>query len=265
MTSEFDKASGYGLVDAAAAVASGIGQLTFPDVTDLGGKSWGNDLVKAPEAWAKGYTGQGVVVAVIDTGVDINHEDLKDNIWKNPGEIAGNGIDDDGNGKVDDINGWNFGTRTNANGDNDVRPGTSDSGQDHGTHVAGTIAAANNNLGISGVAYNAKIMPIRLGDIITTPEIQPDGKEKFVANWVEGTRGSLIDAIRYATDMGANIINMSLSGKQGDAATQEAIAYAASKNVIVVSSAGNSGGTSPEFPAAYANQYGIAVGAVNIK
>jgi Subtilase family/RTX calcium-binding nonapeptide repeat (4 copies) len=263
MTSKFDSTSGNGLVNAAAAVAEATRQTTFPDVPDLGGNSWGNDLVKAPEAWAKGYTGQGIVVAVIDTGVDIDHEDLKDNIWKNPGEIPGNGIDDDKNGKVDDINGWNFGTRTNPKGDNDVRPGTNDPGQAHGTHVAGTIAAAKNNLGISGVAYNAKIMPIRLGDIRTTTEIQPDGKIKPVTKW-ENTGGSLTDAIRYAVDSGANVINMSLGGPQGDPAQKEAIAYAASKNVVVVMSSGNSYSTSPEFPAAYANQYGIAVGAVNI-
>ncbi|NQE32420.1 S8 family serine peptidase [Microcoleus asticus] len=254
MTSEFNSTSGYGLVNAAAAVAGATGQATFTDVPDLGGNSWGNDLVKAPEAWAKGYTGQGIVVAVIDSGVDITHEDLKNNIWQNPGEIPGNGIDDDGNLKVDDINGWNFGTRTNANGDNDVKPGTNDPGQAHGTHVAGTIAAANNNLGISGVAYNAKIMPIRLGDT---------RNNSYINN------GSLSDAIRYAADMGANVINMSLDVEKGYSALQEAIAYAASKNVVVVSSAGNgdekgNGLPSPAFPAGYATQYGIAVGAVNI-
>ena len=255
LKSEFNSTSGYGLVNAAVAVASATGQATFADVPDLGGNSWGNDLVKAPEAWAKGSTGKGIVVAVIDSGVDIEHEDLKDNIWQNPREIPGNGIDDDGNGKVDDINGWNFGIRTNAKGDNDVRPGTTDPGQAHGTHVAGTIAAANNNLGISGVAYNAKIMPIRLGDIKTDPTT----RQALFSN-----SGSLSDAIRYATDMGANVINMSLGGAQGYPALQEAIAYAASKNVVVVSAAGNSKGTSPEFPAVYAKQSGIAVGAVDI-
>ena len=267
--SEFNSTSGYGLVNAAAAVASATGQATFADVPDLGGNSWGNDLVKAPEAWAKGSTGKGIVVAVIDSGVDIEHEDLKDNIWQNPREIPGNGIDDDGNGKIDDINGWNFGKRTNANGDNNVRPGTTDPGQAHGTHVAGTIAAAKNNLGISGVAYDAKIMPIRLADAITREVIQPNGVTKKVVEWVPNTVGSLTDAIRYATDMGANVINMSLGGAQGYPALQEAIAYAASKNVVVVSAAGNDGlikdqGASPGFPAGYAKQYGIAVGAVNI-
>ncbi|WP_293296581.1 MULTISPECIES: S8 family serine peptidase [unclassified Microcoleus] len=270
MTSQFNTTSGYGLVNAATAVASATGQPTFPDVPDLGGNSWGNDLVKAPEAWAREFTGKGIVVAVIDSGVDIEHEDLKDNIWINTKEIPGNGIDDDRNDKIDDINGWNFGKRLNPKGDNDVRPGTNDRGQVHGTHVAGTIAAANNNLGISGVAYNAKIMPIRLADTITTDEPQPNGGTKPVTKFVPETAGSLTDAIRYAADMGANVINMSLGvGREGYSALQEAIAYAASKNVVVVSSAGNgdekgNGLPSPGFPAGYATQYGIAVGAVNI-
>ena len=263
MTSQFNTTSGYGLVNAATAVASAIGQPTLPDVPDLGGNSWGNDLVKAPEAWDKGYTGQGIVVAVIDTGVDIEHEDLKDNIWINTKEIQGNGIDDDGNGKVDDINGWNFGTRLNPKGDDDVRPGTNVRGQDHGTHVAGTIAAANNNLGISGVAYNAKIMPIRMGDLIIGPVKQDDGTTKLLPIFDLKNIGNLSQAIRYATDMGANVINISLSWSSSND-LQSALAYAASKNVVVVSSSGNSYGTSPKFPAAYANQYGIAVGAVNI-
>ncbi len=258
--SEFNSTSGYGLVNAAAAVASATGQATFADVPDLGGNSWGNDLVKAPEAWAKGYTGKGIVVAVIDSGVDIEHEDLKDNIWQNPGEIPGNGIDDDKNGKIDDINGWNFGgTRTNTGGDNDVRPGTTDPGQDHGTHVAGTIAAAKNNLGISGVAYDAKIMPIRLGDIKT---------DLTTGKGLYSNYGNLADAIKYAVKNGANVINMSLGWSISDD-VKAAIADAASKNVVVVSSAGNGddqgkGLPSPAFPASSAKQYGIAVGAVNI-
>ncbi|MEG5057794.1 S8 family serine peptidase [Microcoleus sp. A2-C5] len=252
MTSQFNTTSGYGLVNAATAVASATGQPTFPDVPDLGGNSWGNDLVKAPEAWDKGYTGKGIVVAVIDSGVDIEHEDLKDNIWVNIKEIPGNGIDDDGNGYIDDINGWNFGKGQN---NNNVRPGNTERGQDHGTHVAGTIAAIKNNISISisGVAYDAQIMPIRMGDV----------KNGFFTNF-----GNLADAIRYAVKMGARVINMSLgSSKSND--LESALAEAASKNVLVVSASGNGDDNnkalpSPAYPAAYANQYGIAVGAVNI-
>ncbi|HYX15073.1 MAG TPA: S8 family serine peptidase, partial [Nostoc sp.] len=134
-TQNYNSTNGYGLINGAAAVARGIGQNTFADVPDLGGNNWGADLVKAPEVWAQGYTGKGIVVAVIDTGVDYNHEDLKNNIWTNTKEVAGNGIDDDSNGYIDDNYGWNFSDKNNNTLDNNG----------HGTHVSGTIAGENNN------------------------------------------------------------------------------------------------------------------------
>ncbi len=129
-TGNYNSTDGYGLINGAAAVAQAAGQNTFADVPDLGGNNWGADLVKAPEVWAQGYTGKGVVVAVVDTGVDYNHEDLKNNIWTNSKEIADNSIDDDGNGYIDDYYGWNFASNNNNTQD--------DNG--HGTHVSGTIA-----------------------------------------------------------------------------------------------------------------------------
>ncbi|MEO1298678.1 MAG: S8 family serine peptidase, partial [Cyanobacteria bacterium J06636_16] len=247
---DFSEIYGDGLVNAAAAVAQALSLPTFADVPDLGGNQWGNDLVNAPEVWAQGFTGQGVTVAVIDSGVDIAHEDLADNIWTNPGEIAGNGFDDDGNGFKDDINGWNFGN----GGNNSVMPGTTHPGQGHGTHVAGTIASAHNNLGITGVAYDATIMPIRLADVRTNP---------FTGGAYFANPGSLAEAIRYAVDNGADVINMSLrwpdSPELGDA-----MAYAAANDVITILSAGNNGLSSPaQAPASYATEFGIAVGAVN--
>ncbi|MBD2599704.1 MAG: S8 family serine peptidase [Microcystis sp. M20BS1] len=241
----FNSTYGYGLVNAAAAVAQAISQPTFADVPNLGGNNWGNDMVNAPEAWARGYTGQGVTVAVIDSGVDISHQDLSNNIWRNTGEIAGNGIDDDGNGYTDDVYGWNFGVGQN---NNNVLPGTSSSGQGHGTHVAGTIAAANNGIGMTGVAYNSRIMAIRMGDV--------DSQGRFTNG------GNLAQAIRYAVDNGARVINMSL-GWSDSTALRDALAYAASRNVITVSAAGNSSLSSPGTPAYYATQYGLSVGAVN--
>ncbi|ODV37529.1 S8 family serine peptidase [Microcystis aeruginosa] len=241
----FNSTYGYGLVNAAAAVAQAINQPTFANVPNLGGNNWGNDMVNAPEAWARGYTGQGVTVAVIDSGVDISHQDLSNNIWRNTGEIAGNGIDDDGNGYTDDVYGWNFGVGQN---NNNVLPGTSSSGQGHGTHVAGTIAAANNGIGMTGVAYNSRIMAIRMGDV--------DSQGRFTNG------GNLAQAIRYAVDNGARVINMSL-GWTDSTALRDALAYAASRNVITVSAAGNSSLSSPGTPAYYATQYGLSVGAVN--
>ncbi|BBD58390.1 peptidase [Nostoc sp. HK-01] len=246
-SSDFSPTYGYGLVNAAAAVARAIGQTApFANVADLGGNNWGNDLVNSPEVWARGYTGQGVVVAVIDSGVDINHSDLRNNIWRNTGEIAGNGIDDDRNGYIDDVNGWNFGQNQN---NNNVLPGTTSRGQTHGTHVAGTIAASNNGVGITGVAHQSRIMAIRMGDV--------DDQGRFT------NAGSLAAAIRYAVDNGANVINMSL-GWTDSTELRDALAYAASRNVITVSAAGNSSLASPGTPAYYATQYGLSVGAIDI-
>jgi subtilisin family serine protease len=232
----YNSTIGYGLINAAAAVARVTGQNTFADVPDVGGNNWGADLVKAPEVWAQGYTGQGVVVAVIDTGVDRNHEDLRNNIWTNANEIADNGIDDDGNGYVDDNYGWNFSGNNNNTLD----------GNGHGTHVSGTIAGENNNYGVTGIAYNAKIMPVKV--------LNDSGS---------GSYNSIAQGVRYAVDNGADIINLSLGGKYSNRTLESAIDYASSKGVIVVMAAGNDGESSPDYPARYAYKSGIAVGAVD--
>ncbi|MEA5506453.1 S8 family peptidase [Halotia wernerae UHCC 0503] len=232
----YNSITGYGLVNAGAAVAKSAGQNTFADVPNLGGSNWGADLVNAPEAWANGYTGQGVVVAVIDTGVDYNHEDLKNNIWTNTKEIAGNGIDDDGNGYVDDVYGWNFDSNNNNISD--------DNG--HGTHVSGTIAGENNDYGVTGIAYNAKVMPIKA--------LNESGS---------GSYSAIANSIYYAVDNGANVINLSLGGSYSSRTLKSAVEYASSKGVTVVMAAGNDGDSSPDYPASYANKSGIAVGAVD--
>lgn len=243
----FNPNFGYGLVNAAKAVAWSAGYYPYSllEVRDLGGDHWGNDLVKAPEAWAQGVTGRGVTVAVIDSGVDITHPDLRNNIWRNPGEIAGDGIDNDRNGYVDDLFGWNFGANQN---NNNVLPGTSSRGQSHGTHVAGTIAAGANGFGTTGIAPNAKIMALRLGNV---------GNDTRFTN-----PGSLAEAIRYAVNNGAKVVNLSL-GWSDSPALRNALTYAASRNVIVVSAAGNQGLASPNNPAQYATHLGVSVGAID--
>ena len=200
------------------------GDGAFPDVDYFGGTNdWNLNSINAPEVWAQGYTGEGVVVAVIDTGVDASHSELSSSMWVNVGEIPGNGIDDDANGFVDDTGGWDF-----ADGDN-----TPTDLHGHGTHVAGIIAAANDGVGSTGVAYGATIMPVRVLD-------------------ADGT-GSLYDValgIRYAVDNGADVINLSLGGSYSSS-LNSALAYAEQQGVFVVAAAGNDAGATPVYPAAF--------------
>lgn len=223
--------AGYGLVNAAIAVASVTKQAPLSLVPPT---SWSLDLLDVPEVWAQGYTGQGITIAVIDSGVEINHSDLSPNIWTNTREIPNNGIDDDGNGFIDDVHGWNFSLNNN-----DISPSSA-----HGTAVSGIIAAAQNNVGITGVAYNAKLMPIR------------------VTNAQDNWNGNLARAICYAVDNGARVINLSLWWTDSPE-LRDALAYAASRNVITVTAALNEGAAQPSNPARYATQFGIAVGAVD--
>ena len=187
-----------------------------------------------------------VVVAVIDTGVDYNHVDLAANIWTNPGEIAGNGIDDDGNGFVDDVHGYDF-----AN--NDGNP-MDDNG--HGTHVAGTIAAVgNNSLGVTGVAWSTSIMPL-----------------KFLSANGSGYLSDAVEAINYATMMrtryGVNVRvdNNSWGGGGFSSAMQSAIQAANDAGILFVAAAGNSGtnnDASPQYPANYDSPNVISVAATD--
>jgi len=208
---------------------------SIPSVADLGGIFWGLDRLGAPEAWSAGYTGSGITVAVIDTGVDYTHSDLDGNIWINSGEIDGNGVDDDGNGFIDDVRGWNFDANTNNVMDDNS----------HGTHVAGTIAGENNGTGITGVAYNAKIMAV-----------------KVLSGSGSGTLRSVANGIRYAANNGAKVINLSLGGG-GSAELLDAVSYATSRGAVVVMAAGNEAAASPSYPGAYSQYYGLTVGAVD--
>jgi hypothetical protein len=241
----FDTRFGFGLVNAAAAVAAAQGTATFPDVPDLGGDDWGRDLIKAPEVWAKGLTGDGIVVAVIDSGVDYNHPDLLGNIWSNPGETgvdgagrnkASNGVDDDGNGFVDDFRGWDF-----VNNDNDPMDDNN-----HGTHISGLVAAKRDGVGITGTAPTAKIMPLKILNRTGVGKIRDE-----------------INAIDYAAANGARVINVSLGGQQLNNDELRVIRAAEAKGAIVISAAGNDASPQVDYPARFANEVGIAVGAVS--
>lgn len=195
---------------------------------------WGIGKIAAPAAWDTAR-GAGVVVAVIDTGLDTAHPDLTANVWSNPGEIPGNEADDDGNGYVDDVLGWNFYS--------DSADITDDHG--HGTHVAGTVAATGNNtLGVIGVAFEAQVMGI-----------------KGLSAGGGGFSSDLADAILYATENGAQVINASWGGSGESQILEDAVRFAHDAGVVVVASAGNSNidiADGPFFPAAYRETIAVA-------
>jgi subtilisin family serine protease len=194
--------------------------------------------IDAPEAWDTTTGSMNVVVAVIDSGIDYDHPDLAANIWINVAEQTGTqGVDDDGNGYVDDIRGWDF-----VDDDND--PMDSD---DHGTHVAGTVAAVgNNNTGITGVSWTAKIMVLR-----------------FLNAFGVGTDADAIRAIEYANAKGAHIINNSWGGGGFNQFLKDAID---ASTAVVVCAAGNDGTNNdnvPHYPSSYTSSNIIAVAATD--
>lgn len=194
-------------------------------------KSW--DLLRTRGIAAGGDS--SVVVAVIDTGVDYTHEDLKDNIWVNTKEIPGNGIDDDGNGYIDDVYGVDLETGRDS--------GMDDNG--HGTHVAGIIAAANNHIGVVGLAYNVKLMPIKAG---------------MASGFFN--QSQIAKGILYAYNNGADVINMSFGGSASTLAVQDALETAYTRCVLVAA-AGNDGAPNegllarPTYPAALSYVMGV--------
>lgn len=230
-------------------------------------KQWGMIDTQVKEAWQVSGTmgSEDVVVAVIDTGVDYTHEDLVYNMWRNTAEIPGNNIDDDGNGYVDDIVGWDFVSNDNLPFDLSVDPmqlifGGGNPG--HGTHCAGNVAArANNGKGIVGVAPNVKIMALR-----------------FLSEKGQGTIAGAIQSIKYAVDNGAQILSNSW-GSEGDdpndpntQALKDAIQYAQDQNSLFVAAAGNGHqgvgydndtDAKPAYPASYDHDVIISVAALD--
>jgi len=191
--------------------------------------------IDAPEAWEI-ETGGDVVVAVIDTGVDYNHVDIAANMWRNPGETPGDGIDNDGNGYVDDV----YGIDTSSD---DSDPFDQ---HYHGTHVAGTIAAVGNNAaGAVGVCWRARIMALR-----------------FLNSQGWGYVSDAVECVEYATLMGARVMNNSWGGGGYSEAMSEAIAAANDAGVLFCAAAGNShsnNDSSPHYPSSYTNANVLAV------
>lgn len=180
---------------------------------------WGLKKIEADKAWVIAQ-GEEVTVAVVDTGIAYNHEDIAENVWVNSREIPANGIDDDANGYIDDTKGWDFVDRAyfNPRPDNDPMDGYG-----HGSHVAGTIAAVgNNNKGIIGVAPQAKLMAV-----------------KGLDDYGYGLSSCLADSLKYAADNGADVINNSWGGGGQSQLIEDSIKYAYANGCVLVAAAGN--------------------------
>jgi subtilisin family serine protease len=199
------------------------------NIGQTGGKT-GADI-SAVAAWDFSTGSSSSIVAVTDTGTDYTHPDLAANMWHNPSEIPGNGIDDDGDGYVDDY----YGVDT---GDSDGDPMDDSADPNHGTHVSGTIGAVgNNNRGVTGVCWNVKIMAVKIAD--------SNG-----ILWDD----AIIRGIQYAVSKGVKVINASWGGPGFDQALYDAIASARDAGILFVAAAGNSNGNSdasPIYPAAF--------------
>jgi subtilisin family serine protease len=211
------------------------------------GQEWYIGKIKADSAWEKISASPDIVIAVIDSGIDINHPDLRDNIWHNQRETAGNKIDDDQNGFIDDAVGWDFVIDT-ADPAPKFSAGWTEAGVSHGTMVAGVMAArGNNGLGVAGVTWRAQIMPL-----------------KALNDKGEGKINDVIRAIDYAISNGADIINLSFVSFNYSEALQEAIRRAHDAGVIVVAAAGNEQAAgvgydidkTPVYPACYDGNFG---------
>lgn len=201
-----------------------------------------HSIIKTFEAWDLLNTSREVVVGIVDTGIELNHEDLAANIWNNKGEMGidkngdpkeSNGVDDDDNGYVDDWRGWDV-----AMSDNDPNPGHT-----HGTHVAGIVnAVSNNGLGVSGVAKNFKLAAVKVG--------YDSRNNTGVINGYEG--------ILYAATIGCDVINCSWGGGGSSNAENGVIESALNLGSVIVCAAGNNGALQAFYPAAYEGVISVA-------
>lgn len=207
----------------------------------LFGSEWGLTQIQAELAWNVSVGSASVIVATVDNAIQINHADLSAQIWVNPGEIASNGIDDDGNGYVDDVNGWDV-------GNNDNNPNPLNTSWDHGTHVAGTTGATTNNgTGVASIGFGITIMPVKATSNSASPNAVTNG----------------YDGIYYAALNGAHVINCSWGGYGYSSTGQNVVNWAWNQGSIVVAAAGNdnlnmdSGGNA-HYPSNYNNVVCVA-------
>ena len=208
--------------------------------------NWGQQIVGAPAVWAKGVEGAGITVAIVDSGMDVTHAQLNGQLAINKNEVPANSVDDDRNGYVDDVSGYDFSSGT----------GNLTDGAGHGTHVAGIIAADPTQGPIQGMAPKAKLLPLR-----------------FMDEQGSGLVSSAILAIQYAKAHGAKIVSASWGGSKCSKALQAAISDLAVHDILFVAAAGNGDefGTAlnlditPEYPAAYSLPNQLTVGATTAR
>ncbi|MGB1206273.1 MAG: GEVED domain-containing protein [Chitinophagales bacterium] len=201
--------------------------------------------INAPQAWDMSFGSSEIVVAVVDDAILQTHEDLSSILWDNPNEIAGNGIDDDNNGYIDDVHGWDM-----ADSDNNTNPPASETTSStfsHGTHVSGlACASTNNGKGGASLGSGASLMAIKAtSDNASNPNAIQQG-------W---------HGIEYAIENGADVINLSWGGTAYSSTHANICNYAEEQGVVIVAAAGNYGISAPFYPAAYETV--IAVAAVN--
>ena len=206
-------------------------------------EQWNLSLIDMPGAWAIEKGDPEVIIAIVDTGFDYTHEDLASQTWINADEIPDNGIDDDNNGYIDDVRGWDFSEPPSSDGNGKPQNGDNDPIDEsgHGTHVTGIVGAAvDNDVGIAGIAWNCTLMPVR-------------------GAGVEGIRDDRsAAAVIYAVDNGARIINMSWGGRQRSFVLRDAVDYAYARGVLMVAASGNESEGASIFPAGYRKVISVA-------
>ncbi len=207
--------------------------------------SYGNQLylpqVKAPQAWDVLKNASNVIIGIVDSGSDLQHEDLAANIYRNTADPV-NGLDDDGDGFIDNYQGWDFVGNSAATMTADNNPDVTSDTTDHGVHVSGLASAVTDNgKGVASIAFNAKLLIVKVG---------ADNNARSIYRGYEG--------IKYAADHGAKIINCSWGGPGGGQFGQQMIDYAVAKGCLIVAAAGNDNTETPDYPAAFDGVLSVA-------
>ena len=203
-------------------------------------EQWALRQISAPQAWDITHC-DGTLVAVLDSGAYLAHPDLDEVWWNNPGEEPGNGVDDEGNGLVDDVHGWHFFQDCAGDECEPREDAVVEDDNGHGTHVAGIIAAeTGNGIGVAGASWGARVMVVKVLDASG-----------------DGYYSDIAAGIRYAADNGARVINLSFGGDEPSQLLQDAVDYAHQRGVLLVAAAGNDGGE-VDYPAACEHVLAVA-------